>query len=193
MCRYCQRTSETHADPSPQRSARDSRAGHQWVGHQRRDRPIRPIRPTNRAPRTLAGCAHGQVERLALATEQPAQLRGRDGQGGQPDRGREDRPLGAGPLPGGHHPLFRQFDGPGRSQLPRALADHAHGQGVGPLHVGDGGFVERGRPFARAGAGPSLSRPGVDVGDHPVRQLLPLLHPQPHCGRPVRPVQPHGL
>ncbi len=41
----------------------------------------------------------------------------------------------------------------------------------------DGGFPGRGPGFAGAGPDPSLPGPGPHAGDHPVRHLLPLLHP----------------
>ena len=40
------------------------------------------------------------------------------------------------------------------------------------------------RALPRPRAGSSLSRSGLDAGHHPVRQLLPLLHPLPDRGRP---------
>ena len=42
------------------------------------------------------------------------------------------------------------------------------------------------------GPGPSLPRPGADAHHHPVRQLLPLLHPVADRGRPDPELQPPG-
>ena len=58
-------------------------------------------------------------------------------------------------------------------------------RGDAVLHRDDGGFAGGGPPLARARAGPPLPGPGADAGDHPVRLLLPLLHPLAHRRRPA--------
>ena len=60
--------------------------------------------------------------------------------------------------------------------------------GVGALYGRDGRLAGRRCPLPGAGPGAPLSRPGADAGHHAVRQLLPLLHPQPHRRRPERSV-----
>src|SRR4029077_249162 len=47
-------------------------------------------------------------------------------------------------------------------------------------------------PFTGPGPGPSLPRPGPHAGHDAVRELLPVLHPEPDRRRPDPELQPQG-
>ena len=170
----------------------------------RRSEPVRqPARP-RQGPRTrrpaggqppraaLGGRPGREVERLALAAQQPGQRPRGDRADPRADRRGARRPLGAGQVPGRHHALLHQPDRPQEPRRPDPPpGDPARPRAVG-VHRDDGGLAGRGPPLAGARPRPSLSRSRPDAGHDPVRELLPLLHPEPDRRRPDDELQSQG-
>ena len=110
----------------------------------------------------------------------------------RPDRRGARRAVRARQVPGGHHALLHQPHRPRRPGRPHPAPGHPARPGAAGVHGDDGGLARRGPPLAGARARPSLPRPGADAGHHPVRELLPVLHPLPDRGRPHPELQPQG-
>ena len=143
----------------------------------------------------LGGRPGREVERLALAAQQPHQLARRGRAGPEPHRrgaGRADRRR---QVPRRHHAVLRVAHRPGRPERPDPPPGHPARAGAAGLHGDDGGLARRGPPLARAGPGPPLPGPRADADHDPVRELLPLLHAVADRRRPdpeLQPPRPRG-
>ncbi len=158
---------------------RRPRAGRGTVRQSARPGPGRRARrsPCGQPTRSALGGRPGrEVERLALAALEPGQRPGRDRADPRADRRGARRPLGARQVPGRHHAVLHQPDGPARSQRPDPPAGHPARPGAAGLHGDDGGQPRRGSPLPGAGPRPSVSRSRAHARHDPVRELLPLLH-----------------
>ena len=87
-------------------------------------------------------------------------------------------------------PYFISLIDPEGSRRPDPPPDHPARPRAAQLHRDDGGLARRGPPLAGPGPGPPLPRPGPDADHDPVRQLLPVLHPEPDRRRPHPELQP---
>ena len=153
----------------------------------------RERRPGRQPPRPdLGGRPRREVERLALAAQQPGQRPRGDRADPRADRRGARGPLGAGQVPGRHHALLHEPDRPQGPERPDPAAGHPDRPRARCLHRDDGGLARRGPPLPGAGPRPSLSGPRPDAGHDPVRELLPLLHAVADRRRPDPELQPQG-
>ena len=177
---------------------------HQDAARALAEAPVRQPRATRRrrsaptaAPRSAAVRRSGRTSptrsgRLALAAQPSRQRPRRDRAGPRAHRRGAGRPVRARQVPGRHHALLHQPHRPEGPRRPDPPPGHPARAGAAAFTGDDGGLARRGPPFAGAGPRPSLPRPRADARHDPVRDLLPLLHPEPHRRRPDPELQPHA-
>ena len=157
----------------------------QGAGPRRPSRGQPPGADLERRPRR-------EVERLALAAQQPRQRPRGDRGGPQPDRRGAGRPQRPRQVPGRHHAVLHLADRPRRSRRPDPPPGDPARAGAAGVHRDDGGLARRGPPLPGARPRASLPRPGADARHDPVRVVLPLLHAVADRRRPDPELQSQG-